>query len=348
MSAVGLAQQDDEKLISVETLPPEPTVIMSGDLVRMTYRVRFPELLDQGQEIIVLEDRMTPETLAVHPFEAVSLEIEKRRVRDGHVWDLVYRLRLIHPSKSGYTIPGIAVYWLVRDLGEPIEDAEVQQVETDPAPVRYVTTITDLGPLDIRDTIDLGEYGTLAAAWTTIAWVVSPLPLFLWMLYVGRLSRRPRRASVKDRTTEELEQIEGQLSIPPPVRAARRQLRRRIRGLSELPPGEEGPAVLALERDLVISMRDYLHAELPELNQGDTPRDIKRYVETRVPAGGRQEALLVLASRLLVHQRRLEQGAFESIPDPAGEAHVLAGALDQLRTHVRMWRQVTDRLERRP
>lgn len=341
MPAVGQAQHDGEKLVRVETLPPEPTVIMSGDLVKMTYRVRFPELLDEGKEIIVLEDRMTPETLVVHPFEGVSLEIEKHRVRGGHVWDLAYHLRLIHPAKAEYAIPPIGVYWLVRDLGEAIEEAEVQQVATDPALVRYVTTITDLGSLDIRDTIDLGEYGTLAVAWTTIAWLVSPLPLVLWILYVATLSRRPKRVTVKDRMAEELEQIEGRLPVPVPVRAARRQLRRRIRGLSERPPAEDGRARLAVERDLVISIRDYLRAELPELNPGDTARDIKRHVETRVPPGGRQEALLVLASRLVVYQDRLEQGVFESTPDPAEEARVLDMSLDRLRPHVQMWQQVT-------
>jgi hypothetical protein len=346
MASVNLAQHDEEKLVTVETLPPEPTVIMSGDLVKITYRVRFPELMAVGKEIIILEDRMTPETLSVHPFEGTALQIEKRAVRGRHVWDFAYRLRLIHPDKSSYTIPPIVVYWLVRDFGEAIEEAEVQQVETAPAPVRYVSTITDAGLLDIRDTIDLGEYGTLATAWTTIAWVVSPLPLLLWILYVGKLSRRPRPVSVKDRTDEELEQIEGQLSVPPSVGTARRQLRRTIRRLIDSGSSEDGQALRALARDLVISIRDYLHAELPELNPGDTAREIKHHVETRVPPGSRREALLALASRLVVYQRRLELDVADSIPDQAEEARVLDASVNQLRAHVRMWRQVRNRLPR--
>jgi hypothetical protein len=340
MAAVGFAQHEEEKLLTVETLPPEPTVIMSGDPVKITYRVRFPELVHAGREIIILEDRMTPESLSVHPFEATGLAIEKRAVRGGHVWDFVYSLRLINVEKSSYTIPPVAVYWLVRDFGEAIEEAEVQQVESQAAPVRYVSTITDSGPLDIRDTIDLGEYESLATAWTTVAWVVSPLPLLLWILYAGRLSRRPRAVSVKERTNVELEHTEGQLALPPSVRMARRQLRRTVLKLRDSSASEDDRALRALDRDLVISIREYLHAELPDLNTGDTAREIKNYVETRVPRGGRREALLALASRLVVLQRRLEHGASESIPDPVEEARVLEDSVNHLRPHVRVWREM--------
>ena len=346
MAAVDLAQDAEEQLVTVETLPPEPTVIMSGDAVSVTYRVRFPELKDTGKEIIILEDRMTPEGLAVHPFEGIGLQIDKRAIRGEHVWDFVYRLRLIHSDKSNYTIPAISVYWLLRDFGEAIEKAEVQQVETTPATVRYVTTITDSGLLDIRDTLDLEEYAPLATAWTTVAWVVSPLPLLIWIVYVVRLSRRPRPISVRDRTDEELDRAEQQLSAPPSVTLARRQLRRTIRQLRDTAPGEDRPALPALERDLVIATRDYLHAELAELNHGDTAREIRNYVETRVPPGDRQQALLALASRLVVYQRRLELGVPESIPDPNEEARALDLSLDQLRPHVQMWRRVRNGLTR--
>jgi hypothetical protein len=346
MPAVGLAQHDDEKLVTVETLPPEPTVIMSGDLVKITYRVRFPELVDAGQEIIILEDRTTPEKLSVLPFEGVGLQIDKRALGGGHVWDFGYSLRLIHRDKSTYTIPPISFYWLVRDFGEAVEKAEVRQVETSPAPVRYVTTVTESGPLDIRDTIDLGRYAKLAAAWTTVAWIASLLPLVLWIVYVAKLSRRPRPVTVNERSVEELDQITSRLPVPPSVGAARRQLRRAIRRLRDAAPAEDGRGLHALERDLVITTRDYLHAELPALNPGDTAKEIKHHVETRLPPGRRQKALLALAARLVVYQRSLEQGPPEPISDPSEEARALDASLDQLLPHVRMWQQVRDGLKR--
>ena len=152
-------------------------MLTSGDAVKMTYRLRFPDLTDQGKEIVVLEDRMAAAALLVPPFEALDLAVERRRAGGDHVWDFTYRLRLINAEKTNYTVPPIAVYWLVHDFGEDLEDAEVRQTETAPAVVRYVTTVIDVGRLDIRDTISLGEYGAVAAMWRVVAWVVSPLPL---------------------------------------------------------------------------------------------------------------------------------------------------------------------------
>ena len=49
--------------VSVETLEIEPTVVKTGDLIIQTYRVRFPDLINEGREVIILEDRMAPENL---------------------------------------------------------------------------------------------------------------------------------------------------------------------------------------------------------------------------------------------------------------------------------------------
>ena len=58
---------DDDAIgpVRVETLELEPTVVKTGDLILQRYRVRFPDLIDEGQEILMLEDRMAPETLPV-------------------------------------------------------------------------------------------------------------------------------------------------------------------------------------------------------------------------------------------------------------------------------------------
>ena len=139
--------------VTVETLEIEPTVVKTGDLITQVYRVRFPDLIAEGREIIILEDRMVPETLPVHPFEGASLEIDKNRIEDEHIWDFEYGFRLIAPEKAVYVVPGFSFYYLMRDLGEDIEDAEIQQVDGGQGLVRYVTTMTDLPVLNIRDTI---------------------------------------------------------------------------------------------------------------------------------------------------------------------------------------------------
>jgi hypothetical protein len=123
------------------------------------------------------------------------------------------------------------------------------------------------------------------------------------------------------------------------VAAARRQLRRSIAAAAE---GRSEAAV----RDLVIGPRDYLHAELPELNPGDTPRDIRRHVETALPSGPRRDALLVLATQLADGQRRLEHGTTAPPGDRTGDVVALEASLDSLRGHLQVWRRITEVFKR--
>ena len=227
--------------VRVETLELEPTVVKTGDLSTQRYRVRFPDLIDDGQEIIVLEDRVAPETLPVHPFEGVSLTVEKTRVEDEHIWDFIYGFRLVDPNKMTYVLPNFSFYYLVRDLGEDIEDAEVQQVDGGQGLVRYVTSVTDEPLLDIRDTIALGSFANQATFFRPMAWTVAPLPLVLWLVMLVRLARKPKGLSVeKQQEEDELAQIEAQIPTQPSIWEARRAVGRELGGLQDLPSGVEG------------------------------------------------------------------------------------------------------------
>lgn len=330
----------EESLVRVETLDLEPTVVKTGDPIAQTYRVRFPDLIGAGQEIIVLEDRMAPETLPVHPFEGLSLDVRKRRVGDEHVWDFDYRFRLIAPEKSTYVLPGFSFYYLVRDLGEDVEVAEVRQVDGGGNLVRYVTTLTDAPQLDVRDTIELGAFAGRAAAFRAVAWVVAPLPLLVWAALLVRQARRPKAVSeAKRRETEELERIDAQIPVPPSIWQARRNLLRQVRTLDEAAASGNGAASEEIRRGLIICGREYLQAELPDLHAGDTPKEIGAYV-AGMRDGARKEALGRLAARLVEHQSRLEQGAPPPIADPADEARTFEEALTMLRPHVRLWRRI--------
>ena len=344
LGVIGVAQEPphpmdlpEDSPVKVETLELEPTVIKTGDELRQTYRVRFPDLVSEGKELIILEDRMVPENLPVHPFEGVSLEIEKRLVEGEHIWDFVYGFRLIDPDKATYILPGFSFFYLVRDLGEDVEDAEVQQVDAGEAIVRYVTTITELPVLDIRDTIELGSFATRARVFRTLAWAVAPVPLLVWLVLLVRLARRPKTVSIEQqKEAAELELLESQIPVPPSIWEARRSLRRQLRALEGLPVSDNGGALRDIERGLVISAREYLQAELPELNTGDTPKDIQRHVKG-LKQGARKEALQALASRLVVYQSGLERGATSTIEDPMAEAQALGESLTLLRPHVRLW-----------
>lgn len=324
--------------IMVETLELEPTVVKTGDVISQTYRLRFPDLISEGREIIILEDRMVPENLPVHPFEAVSLDVVKRQIEDEHIWDFEYGLRIIAPEKAVYLVPSFAFYYLIRDLGEDIEDAEIQQVDGGQGLVRYVSTMTDVPVLDIRDTIELGEFGGRAALFSTAAWAVAPLPLLVWLVFLVRQWRKKEVIPTEvARELEEIERLEAQIPAPPSIWEARRALQGHVRTLG----AAEGNGALGdLKQDLVISTREYLQAELPALRSGDTPKDILRHIEG-LDDGGRKSALATLASRLAEHHAGLEQGDASAIADPKEEARLLEDALAALRPHVRLWRAFT-------
>ena len=171
----------EESPLTVETIGLEPTVGKSGDVITATYRVRFPDLISKGKEVLVLEDRMAPENLPLAPFDAVGLVVDKRQVGDLHIWDFVYRLRLVGPKKEPTTLRSVTFYWLVRDIGQKIEDAQVRQSTTGPLTFRYVTTITDEAVLGLRDDIELGSFARRAALFRLVGWGIAPLPLVIWV-----------------------------------------------------------------------------------------------------------------------------------------------------------------------
>ncbi len=331
---------DEESPVQIETLEVEPTVVKTGDLIIQTYRVRYPDLLNEGKEIIILEDRMVPETLPVHPFEGVSLEIEKRQVDNEHIWDFVYEFRLIAPEKSMYVLPGFSFYYLVRDLGEDVEDAEVRQVDGGGNLVRYVTTLTDTPVLDIRDTIELGSFSARATFFRALAWTVAPLPLLIWFVMLIRQSRRPKATSeVKQREAEELERLEAQIPVLPSIWQARRNLLQELKALDSLVSSERGELLRTTRRNLIIAGREYLQAELPDLNSGDTSKDMDNYVEN-LQDGSRKDALRNLSSRLSAYQHSLERDGGSPIDDPSAEAQALQDSVAALRPHNRLLSQI--------
>ena len=322
--------------VRVETLELEPTVVKTGDLITQRYRLRFPDLVADGQEIIILEDRVAPEALPVHPFEGVSLTVEKDLVDGEYIWDFVYGFRLVDPNKMTYLLPNFSFYYLVRDLGEEIEDAEVQQVDGGQGLVRYVTSITDEPLLDIRDTIELGAFAGRATFFQTLGWAVAPLPLLLWFVMLLRFARKPKAVSLeKQQEADELARLEAQVPVQPSIWEARRAVNRELKTLQDLPPGADPEQLAGYERGMVLALRDYFLADIPELVPGDTSLEMQRHI-SGLKDSHRREVLGVLAERLVAYQRGLETDGAAPIDSPPLEADVLAGALAKLRPHVRL------------
>lgn len=327
-------------LLSVETVGIEPTVGKSGEVVNATFRLRFRDLVREGQEVLILEDRMVPDRLPLAPFEAVGLDVDKRQIEDLHVWTFTYRVRIVGQNKGITTLPSIAFYWLVRDLGQSVEEAEVRQAASNPLQFRYVSTVTDDLALDIRDEIELGSFARRATLFRMLAWFVAPLPLVAWVISAGLSLRRRRlpqapvtRAAVRE------EGPDPRLPDAPTTRQARSRLRRQIRALR---PGH-APEGIAPQVDLVKALRAYLMAEVPNLNPGDMARDIRRHVQTTIVAGSRKEALDVLAGILIECQDELEQGVSTATRDPLTEEQRIDSALAVLHPTAQ-WRDRATRL----
>jgi hypothetical protein len=326
---------EEAPLLSVETVGLEPTVGKTGDVIAATFRVTFRDLVGKGKEVLVLEDRMAPDKLPLAPFEAVGLDVDKREVGGLQIWDFVYRLRIVNPKKELVELRSVTFYWLIRDLGQNIEDAQVLQSTTDPLQFRYVTTITGDPTLAIRDAIELGRFARRAALFRIVEWAVAPLPLAIWSIAAVVALRRPRITAMK-RTALKANEPEPIIPEPPTLRQARRRLRHWLRTLEDTPPSRDGSGRPDLEAGLVTSLRDYLAAELPDLNPGDTARDIRRHIETKVPEGARKEALEALAARMVAYQDGLEHGTPAAALDPAGEVRAIESLLARLDFHVRL------------
>jgi hypothetical protein len=314
--------------LTVETVGLEPTVAKTGDSITATFRVRFRDLVDEGKEIIVLEDRMAPDKLSVAPFEGTGLKVAKRQAGDQHIWDFVYTFRIVNPNKGIHVLGRVTFYWLIRDVGQNVEEARVLQSETDPLQLRYVTTLTEDATLNIRDSIELGNFASRARVLRAVAWTVAPLPLVLWAATFAMALRRrkPQGAAMRPRAEED-EHLEVAIEAPPTLGRARRTLLGELNTLGEAAPSEDARELLGLERRLVIALRDYLRAEVPGLHSGDTAREIKQFIDAGPMGEAHREILGALAGRLVAYQRDLERGTPSALGDPAAEAREVEALL---------------------
>jgi hypothetical protein len=327
----------------VETIGIEPTVAMTGDILIASYRLRFPDLIAQGKEMVVIEDRMAPDKLPLAPFEAVGLDVEKQQIGPEHVWEFRYRLRMVGARKDVQTLRSFTFFYLIRDVGQKLEDARVLQAETAPLEVRYVTTITGEPVLDIRDPVELGSFASRSAILRGVAWLVAPLPLLLWTAGALRAARRPV-------SRHEVAALEARLDVvepvapPPTLSEARRALIRQLRlpVTSDVPLA--GPALLAFQREVVISLRNYLLAEVPSLNPGDTAKDIRRQIERVAGRTRRGEVLKQLAARLVTYQTALERGEPVAVADVSRDGEAIEVLVGSLRWQSRLSRWASTRL----
>ena len=108
-----------------------------------------------------------------------------------------------------------------------------------------------------------------------------------------------------------------------------------------------GHVDIPAQAELVRSLKRYLTAELPNLNPGDTARDINRHIQTQVTEGTRREALAALAAILVDCQDELEQDVRRPTREPLSEVQRIDAALAALHPSARWRDRVRQLLTRR-
>ena len=105
-----------------------------------------------------------------------------------------------------------------------------------------------------------------------------------------------------------------------------------------------GRTRLDFQRDVVISLRNYLLAEIPSLNPGDTAKEIRRHVETMAGPRRRADVLKQLAVCLVTYQTALERGEPAPLPDPFADGQAIETLVGSLRWQSRFYRWTVTRL----
>lgn len=308
----------------VETLPPTPAVVKSGEFFQQTYRIHFLDLSARGQEIVVLEDQLSAFNVPIFPFEAINLDKAKNKVGNVHIWDFTYTLRLLNKEKGVYIIPKIRIPWIWEggEQNHPV-------VETEEVPVHYISTITPGAFLNVRDRIDFGSfYRTAQRLWVVSGTLLVVLVTF-WAVALFKQGRLRHQSAMLPLVIAQ----EADEGMPEGIRVlsfkqARRNLQHALRCWKKAtahPPvfsESEPPAPFWLKqgREVFGSLYVFLTAA-GGYPIGHTPKDIlndlRLGVVQRPIRIGWQNILLFLAERLVLYQWFLENGTFYVFADQA-------------------------------
>ena len=303
--------QENSRLI-VETLRSTvPTTVRSGEPFSQTYRIKFLDSPD-GKEVIILENEMTADKIPVSSeFEVLGRTLEKRKDGDENVWDLTYTFRVISPKKGPKKIPKFVIRWAIKEPGKSNEEAKEQtHIETSEVLINYVPTTTADPYLDIRDKLDFGSYqGLVALLW----WLplLSPAVLLAMAYLFVRSLRRSRRKAITKPTSEIImtdnDSAEEFEAKPLTLRQAYLSLLKTADSLV-FAGAENGQSIVAAEKKLFDAGRVFILAIYPEINIGNTPREMKSDIVRTLKAGSRRDLLVALVSRLEVYYNDRESG----------------------------------------
>lgn len=293
----------------------KPTVVLTGQPFTQTYVVRFIDLTDEGEELIIQEDALNPGMLG--NFEVMNLYINKTTIKKEfleHRWYLTYTLRIINPEKGPYVIPPLTIPWVLKDIGQDLSDPTLKvntDFKTDQINLNYVSTIpTEETNLDIRDEINFGSYGTKLSIFRAGSWILALVPGFV----IGYLLIRSRRAGSNVSfsnlvDTPEDDMVNVSILRPVSKRKALADLKYSIAGFLKL--GSDAEKSVELKSRISESLNEFLRVSL-SLNVGSTPSDMLIHAEKKLKEGFYKQSMLKLVGLANFYYQSLQKNGDSS------------------------------------
>jgi len=329
--------------ITVDTFPATPTVVKTGEIFKVNYRVRYLDLAKWKEEIVLFNEDITVEGLQGKigaPFEVMSVEIKELNPKDGEYWqDFIISFRIIDKEKGAKKIPKIGFRWTKKEAGDEKNNLEtrkeVQQVESLEVHVNYVTSVPEDPYLDIRDGLKLGDFSRQAILFQYTVPGISMLFIVLWAVLLVRFIKAPKQARVVsiDATTLPVEEIEEYFVPSEAVsfKHAKKNLAQTIERIkdeiSDTSKEYRGEIFLNISQDIYKDLHALLIAAVPGLNPGDTPSQIREYIKSKTQGSFLLDSTYAEMSENLVNAwNDLERHSFEGM-DPK---HALARISDNL------------------
>ena len=254
--------------IIVKTGDPTPSIVRTGEPFRVTYRAEF---LDT---VLIDEERMQPDNLALEKVEVIDLRIQKDpfdRFERGdigfvNVWNFTYTFRIIQPEKGQYKVPAFNLIWVEKKAGTPEKDARENESPreflTDEVAVNYVTSVVrppKPKPLDIRDHSSFVSPVPSAYALRLTAYAVIVTASLLMLVVVFRFFIYAKISKSQDAVGENDRVMDGEATVliepVPPPKQARKNF---LRDLKQL---QDEKHLLSFMKKVRLSIRMLLLAE---------------------------------------------------------------------------------------
>ena len=344
ISTPTYAQQKKSYIVVETPRTTESTAVITGQPLAQIYVVRFIDLTDSGEKIIVQEEFLY-DLKVLGDFEVLDFYIDKQTKRREfleHIWYLHFTLRIVNPKKGAYVIPSIEIPWKHKKAGQKENDPSIltnYDFKTDEVHINYVTTIPEKESyLEIRDEINFGNFENQAWIWRIVTWFLRAVPVMLLLIVLLALKRSSRKEPKIDDMG-----IADRAGIGEKTRDRSRfgawlNLRASIRRLKSCQTGSPGQIsdCLKAEGEIVSAIKDYLRIQIPQLSVGSTPLTIAEHISKNIDQySTKKDALLQLARKAVVYQADVEKSKDSYFRNPLAEVKELRLILSQLRLYRR-------------